>query len=372
MNKRLFFIVSFLLFFFYHPVIAQTLPRKLPIKQQQGVVTGKISDCTDGIAILSIQNADSWTIDTIKITNGQFVYKYFLDEPKYTLLKIKRSGDSKNIFFKTGFFTPDNSPYATWGFILDNKEAVISVTLADTVVNKYRSYGAIKGSSESGLYYKLSYDRAFGHKYTDSIRANIINYDLIKQNSKSLWLMKDIYQNKECYTSIDTLKMIYNLFDKSVQASKKGKQFKDYCDRLQKFARFDNIRLPECKSGKSEPIIVDSAKYNLVVFSASWCGYCHQLIPLLKEMYMDLKSQLDIVYISIDEKETVEGWKKLMEKKEIPWRSLLAVNNVEAIKNKYFISGIPDSYLIYPNGKFEKFDVRNASNKAKLYKLLQD
>ncbi|NLI36233.1 MAG: redoxin domain-containing protein [Bacteroidales bacterium] len=67
-----------------------------------------------------------------------------------------------------------------------------------------------------------------------------------------------------------------------------------------------------------EQVIIDSKKYNLIVFSASWCGPCREEIPILKHIYNDLNAKLDIVYISIDEAKTVEAWQKLIQMEAIP------------------------------------------------------
>jgi thiol-disulfide isomerase/thioredoxin len=120
-----------------------------------------------------------------------------------------------------------------------------------------------------------------------------------------------------------------------------------------------------------EPIIQDITKFNLIVFSASWCTPCHKQIPILKEIYNDLQENIEITYISLDEPKSVNKWKELMVKENIPWRSLLAVNDVKAIKNIYNAIVIPYGLLVYPSGKVEVIEVRDPIAKAKLYKLVK-
>lgn len=166
------------------------------------------------------------------------------------------------------------------------------------------------------------------------------------------------------------LEKVYHTLVPEIQQSYYGKITHDYLLRLSAFSAFDNIRLPDCKTANLEEVISDPSKHTLVIFSASWCGPCIKEIPLLKETYQLLHNKLNMVYISIDDKETVDNWRKLMEKENILWRSLLAVDNVEGISDKYFVTGIPMSYLIYPDGKFEEIKMNDELDKQNLYNFL--
>ena len=167
------------------------------------------------------------------------------------------------------------------------------------------------------------------------------------------------------------LDKIYNLFSDGIKATDQGLYLNDYIERKKNFAKFDNIQLPDWKTEKPEYIIQDTAKRCLVVFSASWCGPCREEIPLLKEIYNQYKSKLDIVYISTDKAETMDDWKKLMENEKIPWRSVLSGYENGKISKKYFVSLIPTAYLVNLDGSFELFDVRDKTNQEKLKNMLK-
>lgn len=130
--------------------------------------------------------------------------------------------------------------------------------------------------------------------------------------------------------------------------------------------------LPEYLTGKMEPVIRDTSKYNLVIFSASGCGYCHLQIPLLKEIYKDWKDVLEMTYISLDRPTAIFGRKKVMREKEIPWRSLVAAHNLQEINYHFSIRSIPYALLYYPGGKKEVIAIRKTEQKEKLYSLLKN
>jgi thiol-disulfide isomerase/thioredoxin len=225
------------------------------------------------------------------------------------------------------------------------KEQYLSVKL-------YSDYRKMRGKSEEEFY---NYLKAV-------FRENYDSQALIRFFSDGKILSSGI--------KVETLKELYDLLSKKNKNSFFGKHFSDYIERREKFTKFPNIQLPEYKNGKFEYVLQDTTIHNLVVFSASWCGPCHKQIPVLKQIHDDLKNKLAITYISIDKQETVEPWKNLMKEEQIPWRSLLAADNKDEISKIYFVESIPLTYLIYPDGSFEKFDVRDEENRQKLYKII--
>ena len=143
--------------------------------------------------------------------------------------------------------------------------------------------------------------------------------------------------------------------------------------KIQKFLSdtyyFKNRSLPAWDTEIQEPIIKDSSKINLVIFSASWCRPCIAEIPILKKIAGELSDKVAMVYISMDDTTTVDAWKKLMIDKEITWRSLVAANNLEEIKKQFYNPGYPTVLMVYPDGKYEEIDVRYEPDLKKLYEI---
>lgn len=163
-------------------------------------------------------------------------------------------------------------------------------------------------------------------------------------------------------------KKIYNNFSKTNRDTYWGERMLKYLHTFE----FKNMKLPVTNNlDKEELIITDSEKYNLIVFSASWCGPCIEEIPILKEIYNDLKENLNIIYVSIDEKKTVVAWQNLIQTKSIPWRSLNAYKNIDEVQQQYnLVFGIPYNLLVTPNGKAELIDIRKTEDRQQLYHLM--
>ena len=211
-----------------------------------------------------------------------------------------------------------------------------------------------------GTFYSLEKENVTYEEYID------LYMKMIEKFPDSRFLITQIANYLQRYKRKEDLQKLYNAFSEINRQTSWGKIIYDYIENYYTFA--DTI-LQTWDTGNLEPIIQDSTKINLVVFSASWCVPCHEQIPLLKQIYNDLKECINITYISEDEPKYVDSWKKLMEKENISWRSLLAGNDVVAIKKKYNAVAIPYTLLVYPNKRFETIDVRIKEDKDKLYSL---
>ena len=194
-----------------------------------------------------------------------------------------------------------------------------------------------------------------------------IDINLTKKYPDSYSLVQYLASGLTRYGSKSDVEKVYHCFSDSNKKSYWGKKI----DGFIKNNHFSNSVLPVWDADRSEPIIKDTSKYNLIVFSASWCGPCHKLIPVLKEVLNDLTGKFEIVYVSLDEQGTVEAWKILMKKEQIPWRSVLAMNDVKGIVDKYTAQAIPFSLLVHPNGYTEIIDLRKKDDKDKLYRLVR-
>jgi len=171
------------------------------------------------------------------------------------------------------------------------------------------------------------------------------------------------------------IQRIYNCFSDEIKTSKYGKKIADFLvskNTKYEFNKFENGSLPIWPSGEEELIVQDTSVFNLLLFSASWCAPCRAEIPLLKEIYTNYKDHLVMNYISMDEELTINNWRDLMENEQIPWRCLMAKDDIDEITDKYFVEGIPYNILVYPGGiKAEILDIRDAKDYQKLVEMMQ-
>lgn len=195
---------------------------------------------------------------------------------------------------------------------------------------------------------------------------NIFNH-MISQAPNSHSNMLLLY-GKRNWFSLEQLLLLRDLFAEEQKVSYYGRKLDEYIKILTD--KFSDTQLTNCLTKQKETIVVNENKYTLLVFSASWCGPCHKLIPLLKELYEKKKEVMDIVYVTLDEPNRLSEWNQLMEKQAIPWRSLTVDGKINEIRDKYKVISIPYSYLIYPKKKkADKVDIRKAEDKLKMENL---
>ncbi|MDR3339137.1 MAG: TlpA family protein disulfide reductase, partial [Candidatus Symbiothrix sp.] len=193
----------------------------------------------------------------------------------------------------------------------------------------------------------------------------------IKENPESIYYITNLAETVSRYQFPNDIKKLYDHFSPAIKNSYFGKELYKYFTSKELFldSKFENIALPLWDTSILNPIIQDTSKFNLIIFTAWWCKPCREEIPLLKEIYNDLKEYLPMTYVSIDEPETIAAWRELMRQENIPWRSLLAADEIKRIKEKYYVEGIPYTLLIYPDGSMEIMDIRNDEQRQKLYSL---
>jgi len=190
--------------------------------------------------------------------------------------------------------------------------------------------------------------------------------ELSKRHPDSRFLMSNLAANLKQYKSRKDVQTIYdNLSDKhkNTRWAKNIEQFLS--------GKFKNTSLTTADKNIEEDLVQDTSKINLVVFSASWCAPCIAEIPLLKEIYKDLNKNLILTFVSMDNEKGIASFQKLIDEKDIPWRTLFAYKDVKEIEQKYFVQSIPHNILIYPNGEMEIIDVRNDEQRAKLYSMVK-
>jgi len=160
---------------------------------------------------------------------------------------------------------------------------------------------------------------------------------------------------------------LYYLFSDKLRYSYFGKiMYNDFST-----FRISNVSLKNCITKKEEAIVPnkDQNKYTLLIFSASWCAPCYNKIPVLKNIYKDMYMSLNMVYITLDDEKKLIQWRKLMQKEQIPWRSLLFKKELQDVWN---IGIIPDYILISPNWEARKINLNDENDINNLIEIIHN
>ena len=85
----------------------------------------------------------------------------------------------------------------------------------------------------------------------------------------------------------------------------------------------------------------------LLIFWATWCGYCAKELPDLKDFTQEHQDEIQV--IAVDSGEPRETIRDYIEEKEINF--LMLLDEDRTIWNQYFVRGTPSHFLIDKQGK---------------------
>ena len=121
--------------------------------------------------------------------------------------------------------------------------------------------------------------------------------------------------------------------------------------------------------GKPVSLSNFAGKWVVLDFWGSWCRYCIQGIPEMKDAYEQYHAK-GLEILGIDCNEPQENWKAAVAKYELPWVNLYnPAPRGEGVGAQYGILAYPTKILIDPEGKVTKIYL---GEDPAFYQLLSD
>lgn len=194
-----------------------------------------------------------------------------------------------------------------------------------------------------------------------------------------------IQENPDSYISLNALEMItyssdytdiaplFNGLSPTIKESETGKKFAERLPLLKAVAL--GATAPEFAeadtSGKMVNLSSFRGKYVLIDFWASWCGPCRHENPNVVKAFNRFKNQkFTIIGVSLDRPNAKDKWLAAIHKDGLAWTQVSDLKFWDSkVAGMYAVRGIPQNFLLDPDGKIIAKNLRGDDLEAKLEEL---
>lgn len=340
------------------------------------LLKGRLIGQDTGIIILRYSPESTWKFDTTNIRNERFQLKGEIFEPtRATLI----NGEQQAEFYiepGTIHITLDKEKFTNFeisGSKTQTEEDLINEMIKP--VNEKLDLWRQKRNFVSDSIKNMKDE--IGKKRLESELNDIDNqWFLARKELDQTWL-KFVFENPKSYVSpyylnilvgndvlsLDSMKLVFNVLDTSIQNSKYGNLIKE------KITKKENTRIgalaPDFKAYDINKEIVTLSEFKdksivLLDFWASWCVPCRQSIPYLKTLYKTYHSEgFEIISVSIDMKK--DAWLQAIKEEGIDiWHNIPVAENYASgpslitkddIYYNYDVGAVPTYLLIDRNSR---------------------
>lgn len=344
-------------------------------QEQKFTVIGQLSKATHGQKIYFNYNSTQGDVlDSLYSQHGKFRFEGTIDGPQLATLLL----DSNNQGFQEYSPKSDKKMFYLDGetIRLASDSTFKQATIENSAINReHERYKApLQPVIEKIRVINTTFFYASPEEKNDPeyVRQTDIAYNKVEQelielqkkyireNPNSTFSLRALSEIINVYEDVSIPKALFDGLSPELRQSKQGKSFQEQLDRrmlAQVGDEATEIALPD-QDGRIVRLSDYKGKYVLVDFWASWCGPCRQESPFLVELYKKYKSKnFEIIGISLDKQR--DAWLKAVADDQLSWVHLsdLKAWGTEAVKN-YGIVGIPQNFLISPDGKIVAKNLR--------------
>lgn len=203
-------------------------------------------------------------------------------------------------------------------------------------------------------------------------REKTINRDFITKHPDS-YISLNALQSFAYSADYLDIAPLWEGLSPAIKETKGGKAFGDLMPKIKAVAL--GATAPEFAeadtAGKMVSLTSFRGKYVLIDFWASWCGPCRAENPNVVKAYNQYKNKnFTIVGVSLDRPNAKENWLKAIHKDGLAWTQLSDLKFWDSkAAGMYGVRGIPQNFLLDPNGKIIAKNLRGDDLNEKLAEL---
>lgn len=340
---------------------------------QPFTIKGKLGPEKEGKVFLQYQLGDQKIYDSAIIKKGVFLLNGRVNDIQRTWLTIRVTG---------------SAGYAQDFFL---EKGTVSVTAVDSLKKAFIQAGKTQGDYLALLEQEKPLRDKFNEVWKHWEENNKPLQNALKSQAETImneiWQVETAYilAHPDAYLSFDLIKTkssvsnaykyeaLFDGLSARLQNSAAGMAFKKEVVLQKRFAIGNQSIDFTQNNTKGAPVTLASlkGKYVLLDFWASWCMPCRMDNPNLLKIYNKFRdSNFEILAVSLDNDRG--RWIKAIKQDGLPW---IQVSDLTGRKNPvaeaYGITGIPQNFLIDPDGKILARNLHDKDLEEALEKYLK-